>query len=83
MNMEKGSLPKIVEVNAYSGYKANERPRHFYIDGSRYTVRKILNRWVEPTRDCFEVTADDGKVYVLCWDRFKDLWYLVTVKDQP
>lgn len=65
-----------IEVSAYSGYKGNERPLYFEIDGSKKEVLDIIDRWVEPDRDCFKVLADDKRIYTLSLDREEDIWYL-------
>jgi len=66
----------VIKVIAYSGYKGNERPLAFIADDKRYEVRNILSRWAEPDKDFFKVIADDGKVYVLSWNRESDEWII-------
>jgi hypothetical protein len=41
------SLP--VYVNAYSGYKATERPRKFVLDEVVYEIDAALDQWYEPS----------------------------------
>lgn len=71
--------PKKVEVVAYSGYKANERPLYFVLDGQRKEVVGIVDKWYGPEHDYFKVVADDGKVYLLKWNRIVDIWLMVRV----
>jgi hypothetical protein len=63
-----------INVNAYSSYKANERPVDFRIGDMTIKISAIIDRWIEPDRDCFKVKGDNGKIYSLCWFREKDLW---------
>jgi len=64
-----------VEVMAYSGYKANERPLYFFVDQQKMEVKNILDRWYGQEFDCFKVLADDGREYLLKWHRSLDVWY--------
>jgi hypothetical protein len=68
---------KKIEVESYSGYKANERPTWFFLENSRVGVVDILDRWYGTAHDFFKVLADDGRVYLLKWHRFTDEWLLV------
>ena len=65
-----------IEVTAYSGYKANERPLSFILDQRRLNVEKIVDRWYGMEHDNFKVLADNGRLYLLKWHRSSDCWYL-------
>ena len=65
-----------VEVTAYSGYKANERPLHFILDQKKLEVQEIVDRWFGVEHDYFKVRADDGGQYLLKWHRSSDSWYI-------
>jgi hypothetical protein len=80
--VKKDDLPKHIEVSAYSGYKANERPLAFYIGGRRHDVTDVLDRWYGEEHDYFKVLADDGRIYLLRWQRVLDLWFLVSVTER-
>ena len=71
------SPAKKIEVIAYSGYKANERPVHFLLDDQNLEVKEILNRWRGQDHDYFKVLADDECVYLIKWHRSMDIWFLV------
>lgn len=74
------SLPQKVEVMAYSGYKANERPLSvILLDSRKLKVINITDRWCGEEHDYFKVLADDGKVYLLRWHRTLDSWFLEKV----
>lgn len=75
-------LPKKIEVVGYSGYKANERPLCFVLDGERLLVQNIIDRWYGVEHDYFKVVADDGKVYLLKWHRSLDLWFVEKILDR-
>lgn len=66
----------VVPVEAYSGYRENERPLAFWAGGKRVPVRRILERRRSPDFDEFRVEAGDGGVYRIAWDRRRDLWLL-------
>jgi hypothetical protein len=70
------------KVNAYSGYKANERPLSFTIDDKRLEVRDLISRWAEPEKDFFKVIADDDKVYTLSWNRKSDMWLIEKISEK-
>ena len=74
------SIPPVeLRVECYAGYKADQEPRAFVLDGTRRLVLGIADRWVEPDATCFRVRADDGHRYLLRHDRTEDAWSLVEV----
>ena len=60
-------FPVKVDVVAYSGYKVNERPLHFILDGRRRRVVKIVDRWCGVEHDYFKVLTDDALIFLLKW----------------
>jgi hypothetical protein len=44
-----------IYVDAYSGYKANERPQQFVLDEEVYEIAAVLDRWYEPSATYFKV----------------------------
>lgn len=54
-----------VEVQCYSGRKADERPVRFRVDEHDYMVEEVLDQWYGPDHLFFKVRADDGNVYIL------------------
>jgi hypothetical protein len=71
-------MAKRVRVECYSGHKADERPRCFYLGERRYEVKEVLDRWRSPEGDFFRVRAEDGGVYTLGHPRNipGDVWTL-------
>ncbi len=67
---------KPIQVTAYSGYRGEESPRSFTVEGKRVEVLKVLARWIgedEATGErCryFRVKGDDSRMRVLrCRER--------------
>jgi hypothetical protein len=73
MSME---FPKKIEVEAYSGYTANERPLYLVVDERRLEVKDTLDKWYGVEHDYFKVLTEDGKVYLIKWHRSLDLWFV-------
>jgi hypothetical protein len=66
----------LIHVHAYSGYKANERPREFVLDDDYYEIVDIEDRWYEPEAMYFRVRTTDDKRYVLRYRENADEWTL-------
>lgn len=64
-------------VDAYAGYKGEETPRAFTLDGRKLQVREVVDRWYSQTHSYFRVYASDGRRYVLRFDLDEDCWELV------
>jgi len=69
-----------LQVEAYSGYKANERPARFVLNGRSYQVEEILDQWHSsgygPESTYFKVRASDSNVYILRYLPAADEWRL-------
>ncbi len=65
-----------VEVECYSGYKADERPLRFHLRGAEYEVEEVHDQWYGPDATYFRVRAGDGNVYILRHDTAQDAWTL-------
>ena len=74
--------PVKIEVVAYSGYKANERPLYFVLEQKKLSVVNVLDRWYGVEHDYFKVLAEDGKVYLIRWHRILDLWFVVKIMER-
>ena len=68
------SLP--IHVDAYSGYKANERPIRFHLDKGLYEIEAVENRWHDSDAEYFKVRTTEGKVYRLRYHERHDEWTL-------
>ena len=72
-----------VEVEAYSGYKANERPLRFRLGSRWYEVREVLDRWYSPEAVWFKLVAGDGNIYILRLDETTQEWSLGAFRAGP
>ena len=75
--MPENEYPAKIEVAAFSGYKVNERPLYFIVEERKIDVVNIIDRWYGEENDSYKVLADDGKTYLLKWNRALDQWFLV------
>ena len=51
-----------LEVDCYSGYKAEEKPIRFRLDGHQYLIEEVLDQWYGPNDEFYKVRADDGNL---------------------
>lgn len=54
-----------VQVECYSGRKADERPVRFRLDEHEYGVEQVLGQWYGPKDVFYKIRANDGGVYIL------------------
>jgi hypothetical protein len=77
-----GRSGKKLTVVSYSGYKGEEEPRSFSLEGEKIEVLNILKRWVEETgsgrsrKRVFVAKGSDGYVHTLWLDEDADEWFL-------
>jgi hypothetical protein len=58
-----------IQVETYSGYKADERPQAFYLGNQKLGVMEISDQWYDPHAMFFKVLASDGQMYILRHDQ--------------
>jgi len=63
-----------VAVQCYAGYKGEERPTSFALEGRTLQVVDIVDRWYDIDSRCFKVLADNGTTYLLRHDLNTDSW---------
>ena len=63
-----------VRVECHAGYRGDETPRRFYLEGQTIEVAGILGRWKEPGVLLFRVQSLQGRIYVLRRDEHADRW---------
>lgn len=75
-------------VSCYAGYKGEEIPRSFVLQGTEHYVSKVLECWYERSvcslsSECvnWRVTAGDNREYILKYDQQKDRWEARRVGD--
>jgi hypothetical protein len=64
-------------VDAYAGYKGEETPRSFTIEGVCRVVTEIVDHWYTDTCSFFRVRTDDDRHYVLRFHLDEERWELV------
>jgi hypothetical protein len=69
-------VEKRVEVETYSGYKADERPVRVKIDGATVEVAEVEERWYSPGATFFRVLLANGERYVLRRVEAQEVWVL-------
>ncbi len=67
---------KPIEVSCHSGYRADEYPVRFVLDGHFIQVVEVLNRWRSPEFRYFKVRGEDERVYLLRQEPCRDTWDL-------
>ena len=67
-----------LDVECYSGHKADERPIRFRLDAHEYLVEEVLDQWYGPSDVFFKLRADDGNLYILRRETStpEGIWYL-------
>jgi hypothetical protein len=71
-----------ITVHAYSGFKKDEKPRAFELDGNRLTVLSVKKTWQEESdkgrrrKTCFRVHAHNGRTYDIALDASTGEWTL-------
>jgi hypothetical protein len=73
-----------LNVECYSGRKANERPVRFRLKARQYAVEAVLDQWYEPESIFYKVRADDGNLYILRQQTSTPAgtWDLVSFREQ-
>ena len=63
-------------VDSYAGYRGEETPRRFCIEGRWVAVDEILGRWRIPEHCYFKVRSEDGATCTLRQDVASGTWEL-------
>ncbi len=72
-----------ISVIAYSGYKGEECPMSFILEGEKIDVTEIREMWVEEdVRDktrkrCFSVRGENGCHYLISYDEQSGKWSVI------
>jgi hypothetical protein len=69
-------VEKHVQVETYSGYKADERPVRVTIDDRAHEVAEVEDRWYSPGATLFRVRLANGERYVLRRIEAQGVWVL-------
>jgi len=71
-----------ITVHSYSGFKQDEKPRAFELDGKRITVLSVKKTWQEESargrhrKTFFRVHAHNGRTYDIALDSGTGEWTL-------
>jgi len=65
-----------ITVQNYAGYKGDERPISFSLEGRMLRIMEIVDRCYDPDYNVFKVLADDGRIYQLRNNMNADSWEL-------
>jgi hypothetical protein len=57
--------PMKLNVECYSGRKADEWPLRFWLGERQCLVEAVLDQWYDPESVFYKVRADDGNLYIL------------------
>jgi hypothetical protein len=69
-------VEKHVQVETYSGYKADERPVRVTVDDRVHEVAEVEDRWYSPGAIFFRVRLANGERYVLRRIEAQGTWVL-------
>ncbi len=73
-----------IKVESYSGYKADEYPKLFYLEGNKYEISEITDRWYQgdlnpeyPVADYFKIMTPAGDQVIIRHELQQDAWFLI------
>ncbi len=69
----------MIRVWTYAGYRDDERPIKFELNGVEHEIASILDRWYGQGADFFKVRTKAGRIYILRHDRFDGIWDIESV----
>ncbi len=78
-----------IEVECYSGYRANERPLAFTLRDQRFEVEEVVDRWYEggapgrPELLTFKVRTREGRMFLLRYNALFDAWSMSRCSSRP
>ena len=71
-----------VQMQTYSGFKADERPTGFLLNGCRYLIEEICDQWLGPDSSYFKVRADEQNLYIFEHRPASDEWSLASFRSR-
>jgi hypothetical protein len=69
-----------IEVESYSGHRADERPVRFRLGERWIAAAEVVDRWYDPEATYFKVRGDDGDIYILRHTERRDEWMLTSYR---
>jgi hypothetical protein len=71
---------QIVQVECYSGYRAEERPVRIVLGAQTLKIAEVEDRWYSPGATFFRVVVESGERYVLRRNDAQDVWTLTAFR---
>lgn len=68
--------PLIIRVECYAGYRGEETPRRFFMDGKAIEIAEVIDCWLAPEYRYFKVRAGENDIYILRHDAIAQRWEL-------
>jgi len=68
-----------VQIECHAGYRGDETPRRFHLEGNTIDVAAIVRRWKEPGAFFFRVRGCDARAYELRRDEHPGSWEIPEV----
>jgi hypothetical protein len=81
LKQDEGKMSAQLKVDAYAGYKANQRPLAFSLGKKRLQIKRVVDQWYGPDHVYFKVLAEDANSYILRYSEADDQWDLVFFKN--
>lgn len=73
-----------IKVESYSGYKADEYPKCFYLINQKIEIKEIIDCWYQgdgnpewPVANYFKIITTCDNQYVIKHEIESDKWYLI------
>jgi hypothetical protein len=74
---ENTSVNTTIKVECYSGYRGEETPRRFWLEGNLIDVKTVVDQWRDPEHRYFKVAVEGDATYILRHDSVTFDWELV------
>ena len=72
-----------IQVECYSGFRADEYPKYFSWDNNRFEIYEIADRWYQgsnnpeiPVCNYFKVETTCGQEFIIKHDLSSDEWFM-------
>lgn len=66
-----------LKVECYAGYRGEETPRRFCLNGHWVEDLSVVDRWLAPGHRYFKLQDNQGRLYILRHDEEQQHWTLV------
>ncbi len=73
---------KMVKVECYAGYRADERPLRLRLDEEVLEIAAVEDRWYSPGETYFRVVVANGDRHVIRHVEAQDVWSMEGFRSQ-